>query len=147
MYRSMGMSWPGSLPPPPPSLPPNLPPSPFSSLDLYYRQAAAAHSLARPASLSSPFPYKMLSSSGTPLPPSPSPLLPLHHLQHSPLTPLSLPSASTILQEMSSEAGRSASSPLSPASLQARPTSVSPPRHSPPPSERTPSLPSPPSPD
>ena len=140
MYRSMGLPWPGSIPPPPPSLPPSIPPSPFSSLDLYYRQAAAAHSLQRPTSLSPSFPYKMLpGSTGTPLPPSHSPLLPLPHLPHSaPLTPLSLPTASTILQEMSSEAVKSSPSPLSPLSLQARPTSVSPPRHSPPASPASP---------
>ena len=72
MYRTMGLNWPamgGGVPPPPP---PSV--SPFSSLDLYYRQAAAAHSLQRP------FPYKMLPSGagGTPLPPThPSPILPL----------------------------------------------------------------------
>lgn len=135
MYRTMGLNWQmgGGVPPPPP--PPSV--SPFSSLDLYYRQAAAAHSLQRP------FPYKMLPSgaSGTPLPPThPSPLLPLtplSHLSHSPigspLAPLSLPTASSMLQEMSSDVLKSSPPPPShsPISL-TRPVSVSPPRQSPP---------------
>ena len=133
MYRTMGISWPpGPMSPHP--LPASLPSSatspvvsPFSSLDLYYRQAAAAHSLQRP------FPYKMMPgsgqvSSGTPLPPShPSSLLPtLSHLPHSPLAPLSLPTASSLLQEMSNEAMKSSSSPPhSPISV-SQPQSVSP---------------------
>jgi BarH-like protein len=88
MYRGMGYSW-------------SLPPSPLSTLDLYYRQAAAAHSLQRP------FPYKLLPGcGGPPLPPSP------HHpglfspaaaglLSASSLPPLSLPAASAALQELS----------------------------------------------
>ena len=129
MYRSMGApGWPGPLPPPP-GLPASVTPmlSSLSSLDLYYRQAAAAHSLQRP------FPYKLGSPPavpGTPLPPSaPTPLLPLPQLP-----PLSLPTASSILQEMSTEAMRSASPPPahSPVSLTlTRPASVSPPRQSP----------------
>ena len=93
MYRGLGYPWP-------------LPPSPLSTLDLYYRQAAAAHSLQRP------FPYKLLPGcgGGTPLPPSP------HHpglfsppslLSASPLPPLSLPAASAALQELSAERARS----------------------------------------
>ena len=137
MYRTMGAPWtPGHLPPhpglsahAPPGLPASVTPmlSSLSSLDLYYRQAAAAHSLQRP------FPYKLGSPPavpGTPLPPSaPTPLLPLPQLP-----PLSLPTASSILQEMSTEAMRSASPPPahSPVSLTlTRPTSVSPPRQSP----------------
>ena len=131
MYRSMGApGWPGPLPPPP-GLPASVPPV-FSSLDLYYRQAAAAHSLQRP------FPYKLGSPGavpGTPLPPSAPSLLPLPHLPPAPLAPLScLPTASSILQEMSSEALRSASPPpaLSPAPLAlTRSGSVSPSRQSP----------------
>ena len=83
MYRSMGApGWPGPLPPPP-GLPASVPPM-FSSLDLYYRQAAAAHSLQRP------FPYKLGSPGsvpGTPLPPSAPSLLPLPHLP--PIFPVS----------------------------------------------------------
>ena len=127
MYRTMGAPWPGPLPPPPSVSPV------FSSLDLYYRQAAAAHSLQRP------FAYKLGSPGsvpGTPLPPSaPGPLLPLPHLAPAPLPPLScLPTASSILQEMSSDALRSASPPPAHSPLPlalTRPVSVSPPRQSP----------------
>ena len=118
MYRGLGYSWPVNHP----SLPtlPTLPSiSPLSTLDLYYRHAAAAHSLQRP------FPYKMLpGGAGTPLPPSPHPPHPpvfhspgilqhpsLHPLPH--LPPLSLPAASAALQEMSSDRSRSPESPRS----------------------------------
>lgn len=142
MYRGMGYNWPLPHPSLPPSMP--LPPSPLSTLDLYYRQAAAAHSLQRP------FPYKILPGSGTPLPPSHhSHLLPSSHfLSSSPLTsplpPLSLPTASSILQEMSNESLRSPHSPHSPSHLHP-PPAVSPPRQSP--LSRPHSLPRPPSPD
>ena len=97
MYRTMGLSWPGAgagpggvaLPPHPPV---------FSSLDLYYRHAAAAHSLQRPV-----FPAAPAPALGLPPRVASSPALPLH-LPHSPLAPLSLPTASTILQEMSADA-------------------------------------------
>ena len=109
MYRGLGYSWPINHP----SFPPSL--SPLSTLDMYYRQAAAAHSLQRP------FPYKLLpGGGGTPLHPSPHPSLfvpsPLLHHSHlsSHLPPLSLPAASTALQEMTSE--RSHSPPSSPRS-------------------------------
>ena len=139
MYRTMGSPWtPGHLPPHPGLAPPGLPVSvspmlsSLSSLDLYYRQAAAAHSLQRP------FPYKLGSPPsvpGTPLPPSaPGPLLPLPQLGPGPLAPLSLPTASSILQEMSTDAMRSVSPPPahSPVPLAlTRPASVSPPRLSP----------------
>ena len=135
MYRTMGSPWtPGHLPPhpglgAPPGLPVSVSPmlSSLSSLDLYYRQAAAAHSLQRP------FPYKLGSPPsvpGTPLPPSaPGPLLPLPPLGPGPLAPLSLPTASSILHEMSTDALRSASPPPahSPVPLAlTRPASVSP---------------------
>ena len=100
MYRTMGFPWQGPLPPHPglqpglvsaPGLPASVSPG-VSSLDLFYRQAAAAHSLQRP------FPYKLSSpgsvGGGTPLPPShPGPLLPLPQLPqlpqlaHAPLSP------------------------------------------------------------
>ena len=130
MYRGLGYSWPVNHPSlhSLPGLPnlnamhslPSL--SPLSTLDLYYRQAAAAHSLQRP------FPYKLLpGGGGTPLPPSPHPSLfpPSGLLQHSPLPPLSLPAASAALQEMSSDRSRSPDSPRSPRSPP--PSSSSPP--------------------
>ena len=141
MYRTMGFPWQGHLPPHPglqpglvsaPGLPASVSPG-VSSLDLFYRQAAAAHSLQRP------FPYKLSSpgsvGGGTPLPPShPGPLLPLPQLPQLPQlahAPLSLPTASSILQEMSSDALRSSPAPAhSPVTL-TRPVSVSPPRQSP----------------
>ena len=55
MYRTMGLSWPGAGPGPGGvALPPH--PPVFSSLDLYYRHAAAAHSLQRPVFPPAPAP-------------------------------------------------------------------------------------------
>ena len=92
MYRTMGLSWPGAGAGPGPggvALPPH--PPVFSSLDLYYRHAAAAHSMQRPVFPPAP-------ALGLPPRVGSSPALPLH------LPPLSLPTASTILQEMSADA-------------------------------------------
>jgi len=132
-YRSLGYPWP--LPPSPilsfPQMPPSHSAAPLSSMDLYYRQAAAAHALQRP------FPYKLAppvspSQHSSPLPPSL-----LHPGSHLPsLPPLSMPTASSLLQEMShSSPGTSPPAPSS--SPPAAP--VSPPHCSPPPSSPPPS--------
>ena len=102
-------------------------------IDLFLiRQAAAAHSLQRP------YPYKLLpgGSPGTPVPPSHHPALFPHHPAFLPsssplppnsgIPPLSLPSASAVLQEMSSSE-RSRSPPVSPQQNQHQPQSPSPP--------------------
>ena len=113
MYRGLGYAWPTA------AHPSMSPVSPLSTLDMYYRQAAAAHSLQRP------FPYKILpgggGGAGTPIPPSPHPSL-LHPaaLMHpaslsSPFPPLSMTAASAALQEMTSD--RSRSPTLSPSRL------------------------------
>lgn len=133
MYRSLGYSHPAAWPLPShhPAMP-QFPPSPFSPLtDLYYRQAAAAHSLQRP------FPYKLLPGGGTPLPPTQPPpffhnaaaaaaslLSPPHSVGgisssplSSPLPPLSLAAMSATPHDLSTcERSRSpAASPVSPA--------------------------------